>query len=59
MEYQKRPRWTRTLEPDEVEQVLMDDESDEELEEADKLMCSPPKGNIEEIEFAFRARRAG
>jgi hypothetical protein len=30
---QKRDKYSKSLEPDEIEEVLMDEESDEELEE--------------------------
>jgi hypothetical protein len=44
IEPQKRARYSKALEPDEIEEVLMDEESDEELEETDELIesvCSP------------------
>jgi hypothetical protein len=66
MEPQKRARYSKPLEPDEIEEVLMDEESDEELEETDELMeshvqssSSEDKESTEETEVMFRARTAG
>ena len=38
MEPQKRAEYSKPLEADEIEEVIMDEESDKELEEADELM---------------------
>jgi hypothetical protein len=66
MEPQMRARYSKPLEPDKIEEVLMDEESDEELEETDKLMeshvqssSSEDEDSTEETEVTFRARRAG
>jgi hypothetical protein len=67
MEPQKRARYSKPLEPEEIEEVLMNEESDEELEETDELMeshvqsssSSEEEDNAEETEITFRARRAG
>ena len=67
MEPQKRIKYSKPLEPDEIEEVLMDEESDEELEEADELMepcvqssaSTEDEDNTEETGVTFGARRAG
>ena len=67
MEPQKRARYSKQLEPDEIEEVLMDEDSDEELEETDELTessvqsssSSEDEDNIDETDVTFRARRAG
>lgn len=66
MEPQMRARYSKPLEPDEIEEVLMDEESDEELEETDELMesrvqssSSEDEDSTRETEVTFRARRAG
>ena len=66
MEPQKRARYSKSLEPDEIEEVLMDEESDEELEETYELMeshvqssSSEDEDSTEETEVTFRTRRAG
>jgi hypothetical protein len=38
VEPQKRAKYSKPLEPDEVQEVMMDAESDEELEETDEMM---------------------
>jgi len=38
MEPQKRAKYSKSLYPDEIEEVLMDEESDEELEDRDKVV---------------------
>jgi len=62
MEPQKRGKYSKLLEPEEIEEVLMDDDSDEELEEIDeRLQSSSPsedEDNTEETEVMFRSRRA-
>jgi hypothetical protein len=66
MEPQKHARYSKPLEPEEIEEVLMDEESDEELEEKDELMesrvqsssSSDEEDNAEETEITFWARRA-
>jgi hypothetical protein len=66
MEPQMRARYSKPLDPDEIEEVLMDDESDEELEETDELMesrvqslSSEDEDSTEETKVTFWARRAG
>ena len=64
MEPQKRAKLSKSLDPDEIEEVLMDEESDEELE--DKVMerrvqsssSSEDEDDEEETEVAFQAARA-
>ena len=65
MEPQKRAKHSKSLDPGEIEEVLMDEESDEELE--DEVMeprvqsssSSEEEDDMEETEVAFRAARAG
>ena len=65
MEPQKRAKHSKTLDPDEIERVQMDEESDEELE--DEVMephvqsssSSEDEDDAEETEVAFRAARTG
>ena len=38
MEPHKRAKYSKSCEPDEIEEVLMDDESDEELEDGDEVV---------------------
>ena len=38
MEPNKRAKYSKSLDPDEIEEVLMDEDSDEELEDRDKVM---------------------
>ena len=65
MEPQKRAKHSKSLYPDEIVEVLMDEESDEELE--DEVMeprvqsssSSEDEDDTEETEVAFRAARAG
>ena len=67
MEPHKRAKYLKSLNPDEMEEVLMDEESDEELEDRDEVVeCSvhsssedEDQGDPEETEVAFRATRAG
>src|SRR5215469_12888690 len=62
MEPQKRGKYSKLLEPEEVEEILMDEESDEELEEIDdgvqSSSSSEDEDNTEETEVMFRNRRA-
>jgi len=62
MEPQKRGKYSKPLEPEEKEEVLMDEDSDEELEETDERMqsssSSENEDNTEETEVMFRTRRA-
>ena len=67
MEPHKRAKYSKSLDPDEIEEVLMDEESDEELE--DKVVeprVQPSSSSededeedAEEAEVAFRPARAG
>ena len=38
MEPHKRAKYSKSLDPDEIEEVLTDDESDEELEDIDEVV---------------------
>jgi hypothetical protein len=66
MEPHKRAKYSKSLDPDEI-QVLMDEESDEELEDGDEVVehsvqsssFSEDEPDAEEPEVAFRAARAG
>ena len=62
MEPQKRGKYSKLLEPEEIEEVLMDEDSDEELEETDERTqsssSSEDEDNTEETEVVFRTRRA-
>ena len=40
MEPHKRAKHSKSLDPDEIEEVLMDEDSDEELEDRDEVMES-------------------
>jgi len=66
MEPQKRARYSKSMESPEIVEILMEDESDEELEEMNELIegsqnasSSPPPSSSdeEEIEIEFRHRR--
>jgi len=67
MEPHKRAKYSKSLDPDEIEDVLMDEESDEELEDRDEVVessvhsssSSEDEDDAEETEVAFRATRAG
>ena len=66
MEPQKRAKYSKSLDPDEIEEVLMDEESDEELEDRDKVVkprvqssSSSEEYDVEETEVALRATRGG
>jgi hypothetical protein len=66
MEPHKRAKYSKSLYPDEIEEVLMDEESDEELEDGDEAVeCSVQYSSSSEYEddeeateVAFRATRA-
>ena len=62
MEPQKRGKYSKLLEPEEIEEILMVEDSDEELEETDKRTqsssSSEDEDNTEETEVVFRTRRA-
>jgi hypothetical protein len=69
MEPQKRVRYSKLMELPEIEEILMEDESDEELEELNKLIEGtqnasspasshlPPSSDEEEKQIEFRGRR--
>jgi hypothetical protein len=64
MEPQKQARYSKPLDRDKIEKVLMDEKSDEELEETDELMescvqtsSSEDEDNTKETEVTFSARR--
>jgi hypothetical protein len=67
MEAHKRAKCSKSLDPDEIEEVLMDEESDEELEDRDEVVepcvqsssSSEDEDDAEETEVAFRTKRAG
>ena len=60
-------KYSKSLNPDEIEDVLMDKESDEELEERDEVVephvqsssSSEDEDDAEETEVAFWVTRAG
>ena len=62
MEPQKRGKYSKPLKPEEIEEVLMDEDSDEELEEIDERMASfsssEDEDNTEETEGMFQTRKA-
>jgi hypothetical protein len=66
MEPHKRAKYSESLDPDKIEEVLMDEESHKELEDTDEVVepCVQPSsysedGDAEETEVAFRATKAG
>jgi hypothetical protein len=67
MEPHKRAKYSKSLYPDEIKEVLMDEESDEELEDTDEVVeprvqsssSSENEDDTEETEVAFRATKAG
>jgi len=66
MEPHKRPKYSKSLNHDKIEELLMDEESDEELEDRDKMvepsvhssLSSEDEDDAEETEVAFRATTA-
>jgi len=62
MEPHKRAKYSKSLDPDEIEEVLLDEDSDEELEDRDKVVephvqsssSSENEDDAEETEVAFR-----
>jgi len=66
MEPHKRAKYSKSLDPDEIGEVLMNEESDKELEDRDEVVehrvqpssSSEDKDDAEETEVAFRATRA-
>ena len=67
MEPHKRAKYSKSLDPDEIEEVLLDEDSDEELEDRDEVVeprvqsssSSENEDDAEETEVAFRTTRAG
>ena len=66
MEPHKRAKYSKSLDPDEIVEVLMDEDSDEELEDRDEVMephvqssSSEKEDDPEETEVAFWTTRAG
>jgi hypothetical protein len=67
MEPHKRAKYSNKLDPDEIQEVLMDEESDEELEDGDEVVersvqsssSSEDEPDAEEPEVAFQAATAG
>jgi len=67
MEPHKRANYSKSLNPDEIEEVLMDEKSDEELEDRDEVFehcvqsssSSEDEDDAEETEVEFWATRAG
>jgi len=61
MEPNKRSKYSKSLDPDEIEEVLLDEDSDEELKDRDEVVesrvqsSSSPEneGDAEETEVAF------
>jgi len=66
MELHKRAKYSKSLDPDEIEEVLMDEESDEELEDRNEVLescvhsssSSEDEDDAEKTEVEFRATRA-
>ena len=58
MEPQKRGKYSNLLEPEAIEEILMNEDSDEELKETDKRTqsssSSEDEDNTEETEVVFR-----
>jgi len=62
MEPHKRAKYSKSLDPDEIEEVLLDEDSDEELEDRDEVVeprvqsssSSENEDDAEETEVAFR-----
>ena len=62
MEPHKQAKYSKSLDPDEIEEVLLDEDSDEELEDRDEVveLCvqssssSENEDDAEETEVAFR-----
>ena len=61
MEPQKRAKLSKSLDPDEIEEVLMDEELEDEVMEprVQSSSSSEDEDDAEETEVAFRAARAG
>jgi len=67
MEPNKRAKYSKSLDPDVIEEVLMDEESDEELEDRDEVVephvqsssSSEDEDDAKETKVAFRAPKLG
>ena len=64
MEPHKRAKYSKSLDPDEIEEVLLDEDSDEELEDrvveprVQSSSSSEDEDDAEETEVVFRTTRA-
>jgi len=64
MEPHKQAKYSKSLDPDEIEEVLLDEDSDEELEDRDEVVeprvqsssSSENEDDAEETEVAFRTK---
>jgi len=67
MEPHKRAKYSKSLNSDKIEEILINEESDEELEDRDKVVeprvqsssSSEDEGDAEETEILFWATRTG
>ena len=67
MEPHKQAKYSKSLDPDEIEEVLMDEESDEELEDRDEVVepcvqsssSSEDEDDAEETELRFWLQEPG
>jgi hypothetical protein len=61
MDPNKRAKYSKSLDPDEIEEVLMDEELENEVMEShvQYSSSSEDEDDAEETEVAFRAARAG
>jgi hypothetical protein len=66
MEPHKQPKYSKSLDPDEIEEVLMVEESDEELEDRDKVVeprvqssSSSEDDDVEETKLSFGLQEPG
>jgi len=67
MEPHKRAKYSKSLDPDKIEEVLLDEESDKELEDRDEVVeprvqsssSSEDEDDVEETEVVFRSTGAG
>ena len=67
METQKRAKCSKPLDPDEIEEVLIDEESDEELEDTDEVLeprvqsssSSEDEDDAEETKLHFGLKEPG
>jgi hypothetical protein len=67
MEAHKRAKYSKSLDPDEIGEVLMDEDSDKELEDKDKVVeprvqsssSSEDEDYAEKTKVAFRVTRTG